>query len=421
VQRTGRSTVSGAGLTILAIVYLAGCVSAASAGRIPLIRVGLEAEVSDVRIGAEGDWFLGIEGSGLRPRRIPGSAEWSFRAEGGSIVVRDAAGLIRGDVRDTLFAYPDDSESGPVKVNGCPYRGQLLLWPVGDRLTVVNLLDLESYLKAVLPQELGPQPMPRYEALKAQAVAARSYTLAVLGGRRDRGFDLLPTIEDQVYGGIPAERPICSQACEETRGVLAIHDGSPIMAYYCSTCGGHTAAPEEIWDRPGRPCLQAVRDRGPRTDRSFCQPSPWFHWTQEWSGDSLQEVLKSALPRVIPNWNPLKSGPLQSVTVLKRSVSQRVSVLRLGFQHGSVDLHGDQIRWVLRRPGTGEGLRSSLINKVEVKQKRGRIARLRITGQGYGHGVGMCQFGAMGMAEAGYPFDQILRFYYPGVSLRRYY
>jgi stage II sporulation protein D len=108
------------------------------------------------------------------------------------------------------------------------------------------------------------------------------------------------------------------------------------------------------------------------------------------------------------------------VTLRERSASRRVSCLRLSFRKGHVDLAGDEIRWTLRR-ANGEGLRSALLTRVQATRRRGRIVSLRVEGQGYGHGVGLCQYGAMGMAEAGYGHQEIIRFYYRGTQVRRFY
>jgi stage II sporulation protein D len=390
-------------------------------GRVPLIRVGVAPEVAAVRLSAEGAWQLGVTGSCYRPTPMAKGEEWTVRALGGTLLLRDAAGRARGSVKDTLFVFPEDSESGSLLLDGRAYRGQLLVWGVGDRVTAVNVVDLESYVRAVLPQEMGPQPFARTDALRAQAVAARSYTLSTLGRWADRGFDLLATIEDQVYGGLPAERPVCSQAVEDTRGVVAVYQDHPIRAYYSSTCGGHTGAPEEVWTRPGAPYLCGVRDMTSRVDHSFCASSPWFKWTEEWKGKEFETMLASSIPRVRGDWSAARYGRLVGVSIRERSASARVSCLSLEFQRGRVDLRGDEIRWVLRRPRTKDGLRSALLIRVDVARKGGRISKVRISGQGYGHGVGLCQFGAMGMSEAGYSYDQIVHFYYRGADLRRYY
>jgi stage II sporulation protein D len=389
-------------------------------GRIPLVRIGLAPEAAEVRIGARGDWFLGILEAPTRPTRIPAAEAWILRAESGRLVVIDAAGRRRGTTPDTVFAYPDDLERGPLLLGDQPYRGEFLAWAVGDRVTLVDAVDLESYLAAVLPLELGPQPPSREAALRAQAVAARSYTLSMMGRWADRGFDLLPTVEDQVYGGLAAERPGCTAAVEETRGLVGVDAGGPIRAFYSSTCGGHTAAPEEVWKRPSAPYLKGVRDLSGHAEHSFCSGSPFYRWTEQWTGAQFDSLVRGGLNRANPGWDKKKHGRLTGVSLCGKSGSQRAAPLRLAFQHGSVDLAGDEVRWIVRRP-SGDALRSALLTSVQATQRKGRVTRVRISGQGYGHGVGMCQFGAMGMAEAGYTHEQIIRFYYRGVGLRRYY
>lgn len=396
------------------------CAGGPGGGRIPLVRIGLAPETNEVHIGARGDWHLGILGTPTRPTKIPAAESWSLKADGGRLVVTDGQGRRRGVTADTVFACSDDLEGGPLLLGDRPYRGEFLAWAAGDRVTLVNVLDLECYLAAVIPVELGPQPPSREAALRAQTVAARSYTLAMMGRWADRGFDLLATVEDQVYGGLAAERPGCTAAVEETRGVVGVSEGAPIRAFYSSACGGHTAAPEEVWKRPAAPYLRGVRDMAGRADRSFCSGSPLFRWTEEWTGAQFEPLVRGGLNRARPGWDEKKHGRLTGVSLQGRSGSQRAAPLRLSFQHGHIDLSGDEVRWTVRRPG-GEGLRSALLTSVKATSRKGRITRVRISGQGYGHGVGMCQYGAMGMAEAGYSYEQIFRFYYRGAELRRYY
>lgn len=401
---------------------LGGAASGAGSvgGRIPLVRIGLAPEAAEVRIGARGDWFLGVLGAPSRPTRIPATETWILRAESGRLVVIDAGGRRRGTTPDTVFAFPDDLERGPLLCGDQSYRGEFLAWAVGDRVTLVDAVDLESYVAAVLPLELGPQPASREAALRAQAIAARSYTLSMMGRWADRGFDLLPTVEDQVYGGLAAERPGCTTAVEETRGLVGVDAAGPIRAFYSSTCGGHTASPEEVWKRPSAPYLKGVRDLSGDTEHSFCSGSPFFRWKEEWTGAQFESLVRSGLDRARPGWDQKKHGRLTGVSLAGKSGSQRAAPLRVSFQHGRVDLAGDEVRWVVRRPG-GEGLRSALLTSVQMTRRKGRVTQVRIAGQGYGHGVGMCQFGAMGMAEAGYTHEQIFRFYYRGAGLHRYY
>lgn len=143
----------------------------------------------------------------------------------------------------------------PVRLNGKAYRGKIEVF-VNARgsLTVVNVVPLEDYLLGVVPAELG---LPQLEAQKAQAIAARTYAVANIGGYSKQGFDMVPTVWSQVYKGVSIETKMGTQAVNETRGMIAMYDGKPIMAYFTSTCGGRTENSENIFDK-AEPYLRGV-------------------------------------------------------------------------------------------------------------------------------------------------------------------
>jgi stage II sporulation protein D len=138
------------------------------------------------------------------------------------------------------FASADERTS-PVRFNEKSYRGRLEVFPnARGTLTVVNVLGIEDYVRGVVPNELSPGGYPAIEALKAQAVAARTYAIKNLNQFASQGFDLLPTTRSQVYGGLGTEHPLSTRAVEETRGIVATYQGEAINALYTSTCGGRT-------------------------------------------------------------------------------------------------------------------------------------------------------------------------------------
>lgn len=405
-------------LALLAGCLLQSCPAAASG--IPLIHVGVAESAPEIRLSCDDPWRLGIQGSGFRATGVGSGEAWILRPAGGRVLVLDSHGRVRGERSDTLFAFAASGGSGTLRVGNRSYRGEIRIWATAGGLTAVNVVDIESYLMSVLPPEMGPQPDSRMDALRAQAIAGRSYALAMLDRRRDRGFDILPTVEDQVYSGVESERPVCTRAVAETRGVVAVHRGKPIRAFYHSTCGGHTASVGEVWNRTPAPYLRGVRDRTRRVQASFCAISPVFMWQEEWTGEQFESMLERFLPTVVKGWDRAGHGALRDIRIRKRSESNRVSSLELRFERGSVELSGDSIRRAIRRPEGGI-LRSSLLSRVGVESSSQGIRRVRISGQGFGHGIGMCQYGAMGMAEAGYSYDQIIRFYYRGAKLQRFY
>jgi stage II sporulation protein D len=142
----------------------------------------------------------------------------------------------------------DDEQNVPVRYNDRPYRGRIEVFAnLRGTLTVVNELGLEDYVRGVVANELSPGGYPAIEALKAQAIAARTYAMKNLGQFMAQGFDILPTTRSQVYRGLTSENPLSNRAVEETRGMIATYNGEPINALYTSTCGGRTEHSENIF------------------------------------------------------------------------------------------------------------------------------------------------------------------------------
>ncbi|MCK5378306.1 MAG: SpoIID/LytB domain-containing protein [Acidobacteria bacterium] len=147
----------------------------------------------------------------------------------------------------------------PAVVGGRSYRGRFRVRPSGaDEVLLINELNLERYLLGVVPAEMGPSVFPQVEALKAQAVAARTYAIAHLGDHDGEGYDICDTPACQVYPGAGVEHSLSTRAIEETTGLVAVFDGSPIDAMYTSTCGGHTETSSELFSGRAQPYLQAV-------------------------------------------------------------------------------------------------------------------------------------------------------------------
>jgi stage II sporulation protein D len=365
--------------------------------------------------------MVGILGKRVGVEEIAAGSTWEFRARGDRLQARDADGVIRSIGRDTLYAFPAPAFGAPMVADGKAYRGEVLVFAAGgERITVVNVIDVESYLRGVVPAEIGRAGPDRVEAVKAQTVAARCYTLAYLNRWRDRGFDLLATPADQVYKGISGERDDVDEALRQTRGVVALHRGEPIDAYYSSTCGGITAAPEEVWGRRARGYLKVHRDRRRKGDEYFCAASPQFRWVETWSGSELEQILKKTLPSATGVTNPERWGRLSDLKIKERSKSRRVKKLEITFEKKKVSVGGDAVRWILRR-SNGSGLRSALLLEIDIRRHGETVGEVKIRGAGFGHGVGLCQYGALGMAAQGYDYKRILKFYYRGVRLVRAY
>ncbi|HKV36320.1 MAG TPA: SpoIID/LytB domain-containing protein [Pyrinomonadaceae bacterium] len=164
------------------------------------------------------------------------------------VVASGTAGTMFSSSAPVVFAS-DDEKDAPVRFNDRPYRGRIEVFTnLRGSLTVVNELGLEDYVRGVVANELSPGGYPAIEALKAQAVAARTYALKNRGQFMAQGFDLLPTTRSQVYRGLTSEQPLSTRAVDETRGIIATFAGEPINALYTSTCGGRTEDSENIFN-----------------------------------------------------------------------------------------------------------------------------------------------------------------------------
>jgi stage II sporulation protein D len=323
-----------------------------------------------------------------------------------------------GDARGGEAPLTLSSNGGIVSVNGRRYRGELSLTRADTGLLVVNRVDMESYLRGVVPRELGVRGPAERAALEAQAVAARSYAVIRLHNP-SRAYDLVATTADQVYGGVDAENALADAAVAATEGLVLTYGGRIVNAPYSSTCGGSTAEPSEVWRSRNEPFLQRVSDRIPGSDRFYCDVAPRFRWERSWRGDTLTAIVE----RYVRSYAQVPAGPVGSirgVSVDGRTPSGRVAAINLETDRGRYRLQGNDIRYVLRSPG-GELLNSTYFSPEIVAGPDGRLLRLTIRGLGYGHGVGMCQWGAIGRARAGQDFRTILRTYFPGTNVARAY
>jgi stage II sporulation protein D len=374
------------------------------------LRVALVAATPTISATTEFGWSEGNDALLARGRRGEG---WKLERQRG----RDRVRAVRPDGgatdwSSTLVAAV--SGQGFVTVNGARYRGQIVVVPHGDTLAVINRVPLEEYLRSVVAVEMGSRTVRDSSALQAQAVAARSYAVIRMGNT-ERGFDVYSSVLDQAYRGLDAENSAATAAVERTRGLVLFHDGRVADAVYSSTCGGSTAEASELWGNRTAPYLQRVSDRIGDSDRYYCDIGPRFRWIQEMSLAELNANLSQYLARYasVPAGGP---GRARQLFIADTTPSGRVGTLMVETDRGSYALRGNDIRFVMRAPG-GAILNSTHFS-VESKQADGGLAGgVIFRGRGYGHGIGMCQWGAIGRSRAGQSFHTILATYYPGTSL----
>jgi len=335
------------------------------------------------------------------------------------------------------------SSDGIVTINGTKYRG-LGEARVNSAATLagINELPLEQYLYGVVPRELGPIAYPEMEAQKAQAIVARTYAISGLGKRASDGYDLLATTADQVYGGYSGEYALSNQAVDETRGRVATYEGKVISALYSSTSGGHTADNEEAYNSAAVAYLRGVPDaeRGNAFEHvpnlavfmSHANPaslratkagdfeSDWsrYHrWTFQWTADEISSVVSASVGQPV--------GKVLAINALERGPSGRVLKLEYVTEAGTFYAYKDAIRSSLKyinASGTPTSLLSTLFYIEPVTDKKTKALTGFIAyGGGFGHGVGMSQTGAVGMAQKGHSVDEILHHYYQGIELTSQY
>lgn len=376
------------------------------------LRVGLVTSGTPT-LKAGGDWELYAADAERLVARVPAGETWRIERNGSRLRGIGPDGIASAWQGGSLVARARGSAL--IAVNGKHYRGELLFVQGDSGISVVNRVRMDDYLRGVVPLEIGTSDDRDIEAVKAQAVTARSYAYVHVGNRTARPYDVSASVNDQLYGGADAETAVANAAVNATRGVVLQYEGRVVNAPYHSACGGSTAAAEEIWRTNSEPYLQRVSDQIPGTDRFYCDIAPRFRWTRTLDG----ETLRAALVRYLATYTATPGGypgTPRDVQVDTRTPSGRVGTLKIATDRGNYVLRGNDIRYVLRAPG-GEILNSTSFNVEATTGRDGAITRLVLRGTGYGHGVGMCQWGAIGRARAGQDFHTILRTYYPGTTV----
>jgi stage II sporulation protein D len=291
----------------------------------------------------------------------------------------------------TGSVWVEPSDDGLVWIGDRWYRGRVRLVPSGGGLVAVNHVDLEEYLYSVVGSEM-PTSWP-LEALKAQAVAARSYALHKRSKVANSTYDLGDTTTWQVYKGVASEATSTQQAVRQTRGQVLVHNGQIIEAVFHSSSGGHTENVEDIWSQP-LPYLRGVVD--------YDHQAPVFSWSQSFTASQLSQRISGV-------------GNVITMVPISTTPHGRVRQMKVIGDKGQRTLSGNDLRSAL-------GLKSTLF-AVQPQVASGTASKANlprnfvIQGRGFGHGLGMSQWGAYGLAARGYSYQQILGHYYRQIAL----
>ena len=351
--------------------------------------------------------------SGARLASVGGGATITARWWHGQVVVRT------GNRRISLSAVRIEPASGATTVSAQGagrrgvYPGALEIAADAAAVRVVNDLDLESYLTGVVAAEV-PRTFP-LEAMKAQAIAARTYTLSHLGDHAAKGADLCAQVHCQVYAGATSASSRAAEAVRETAGEVLAWNDLLVDALYHSACGGATAAPWEVRQGKLLPYLVGGSDCE-LGGEPYCGLGRDAHWTARFTRQQAERLVSANLGAVLgrPGLSP---GRLVSLRVENR-LGSRVEWLEVETSTGVYRVRGDATRWLFGtgRPGPS-GLRSAAFTLSVEKDRRGRPRAFVFAGTGHGHGIGMCQWGARGRAETGQTAAEILSAYYPGAEI----
>src|SRR2546423_2499501 len=385
-------------------------------GAEPELRIGVVAGAPGVSLGGDGELFVSADSNGEPLGSIPAGATWT--------VVVDTPGLrlVKPDgsrsERRLGISGVNVTEGRFAMANGHRYRGRVNVIRDPAGLTLMNRVPVEGYLAGVIGGEMGPRRPDERQAMLAQAVVSRTFAIQHRGRWEGQGFDAWADVRDQVYSGVAGETAPVWDALRVTRGEVVWYQGALIEAYFHSTCGSRTAAVEEAFRTArGRPYLRPVSDESGH-GHAYCDLSPRFRWREEWDAATLRAILSRTLPAVMN----AGGGGLQRITdvaVTGTTASGRVAELRIAFEHGDVRVPGSDVRSVLRpRP---DQLLGSAAFQLSVTKDGGQVTRVIAAGAGWGHGVGLCQWGAVGRARAGQDYRTILTTYFPGTNVERLY
>lgn len=294
--------------------------------------------------------------------------------------------------------WPDNDAA--ITVNGRSYHGGLWVHTLPeDKLAFCNVIDLETYLQSVVGSELTPSyPL---QALIAQAIAARTYALFEVKSAKISGrwFDLRDDTGSQAYNGISSETPKTIDAVLQSRGIVLIYNDGLFKAFYHSTCGGYTESVKDIFKEPDIPPLKGRKC-------NYCEISKFYEWNTVISKQDLAQFLINA--KLIPD------GWVDRIAVAAALPSGRADVLKLYLAGGKTA--EKNVSAAEFRAAVGATYLKSTYFVIEDLGNG-----FRFYGRGYGHGVGMCQMGAVGMAESAISAIDILQYYYPFSQMVKIY
>lgn len=345
------------------------------------------------------NWSPDESSSSLKKVRVflgNGNEEEIFKSEG-EIVVRDANDLLIKRTYDFLSINANavkapvsiSANSGSISYKGTNYRGEIHLKPIENKVLILNVLPVEEYLLAVVPSEVSAS-WPK-EALKAQAICARTYVLREMLNRKKQHYDVDTSTNTQVYKGKNREHRNTNDAVYETEGLILVYKGQPIQSFFHSNSGGITEDPTNVWGSPV-PYLKSVLS-------DYDKDGEQYSWEEKMKSSFINSSLQS-----------LGIGEIIDIVVISRFPSSRVNELEVIGNSGTKKIKGTEFRKLLG---------ATKLKSTRFGIRREETGEFYVKGLGSGHGVGMSQWGSYSMAKNNFNYREILNHYYRGVDFAR--
>jgi len=290
-----------------------------------------------------------------------------------------------------LLPLKIESTDNVIFADSKSYRGYLIVKRTGNKINVINALSVEDYIKGVLPKEVGHNWS--IEALKAQAVISRTYAVANLHKHSAQGFDICSTTHCQVYSGADTETASCNRAILETQCEVLTYEGKFAQAVFHANCGGHTENPKYIWNWKYTPFYL----KGVKCD--YCAAAPHTNWESVLDESFIRKKILGG-----------DIGKIKSIKIKGTTAAGAAKELKIVHSKGKLTLNAYQFRLAV----DAWQIKSHAFDFIKMDGDK-----FYFRGKGWGHKVGLCQWGAKEMAEKGKTYIQILQYFYPGTIIEK--
>lgn len=371
-------------ICVSAVVFFMSASSAKNTTEPILVRVAVAKDVPSVKIFVAGSYKI--------INAITREALSEGRYLRSTILTAADKGFRLGDAELNANVIEVESVGGArIYINDRIFRGEIRVLKSNKGLVAVNTVELEGYLYGVVRNEVSTWwPM---EAIKAQVIAARTYVLYQIKESKGKDYDVTADVGSQVYGGIFSEKWRTNRAVDLTRGKVLVYNGAIFPAYFHATCGGATFDAANLWNI-SLPPLKGVKC-------DWCKKSPHYSWERWVPLKEAKTKLENAGYAV---------GDIEAFEVIKKDPSGRIMEIEVKGSQDTVDMSGKDLRSIIG----ADMLRSTNFKTTIIGDY------IVFEGFGWGHGVGMCQWGAYYMSRAGKKAEEILNFYYPGSTITNY-